>query len=105
MNPATTFLDDGPAAKRRILCAQPVQERHRTLRAKVEAEQAVQAELERRAALLAERSDLAQARSGEALERAAKNRAQKAFMEAGGTLGHFSRWWLERGTLRPGFKP
>lgn len=76
----------------------------RSLSAKVEAEQAVQAELERRAALLAERSDLALVRA-EALERAAKSRAQKAFTEAGGTLGHFSRWWLERGAVTQVFKP
>ncbi|HYH41774.1 MAG TPA: response regulator [Burkholderiales bacterium] len=65
----------------------------RSLRAKLEAERAVQEELERRAALVIEHSELARTRAGEALERAAKARAKKAFMEAGGTLGHFSRWW------------
>jgi CheY-like chemotaxis protein len=65
----------------------------RSLRAKVDEERAIQEELERRAALVIERSKVAQARAAEALERVARSRAQKAFMEAGGTLGHFGRWW------------
>jgi DNA-binding response OmpR family regulator len=65
----------------------------RGLRAKVEEELAIQEELKRRAALAVERTDHARALAAQALERAARARAQKAFMESGGTLGNFGRWW------------
>jgi len=65
----------------------------RGLRAKVEEEVAVQEELQRRAALAIERTEHAKALAAQALERAARARAQKAFMDSGGTLGNFGRWW------------
>jgi DNA-binding response OmpR family regulator len=65
----------------------------RAMRAKLEEEQAVQAELERRAALAIEQTAHAQERAAEALQRIAQARARKAFLEAGGTLATFDRWW------------
>ena len=66
----------------------------RNLQARVEEELAIQEELQRRAALAIEASAVARARAAEAMERAARNRAHRAFMEAGGTLAGFERWWI-----------
>ena len=65
----------------------------RSLRAKLEVELVIQNELERRAALSVARTEHAQVLAAQALERAARARAHKAFMKAGGTLGNFGRWW------------
>lgn len=65
----------------------------RGLRARIEEELAIQDELRRRAALATERTEHAKALAAQALERAARARAQKAFMDSGGTLGNFGRWW------------
>jgi CheY-like chemotaxis protein len=65
----------------------------RAMRAKLEEEQAVQVELERRAALAVSLTQHARERAAQALERAACARARKAFVEAGGTLATFQRWW------------
>jgi hypothetical protein len=65
----------------------------RAMRAKLDEEYAVQAELERRAALAIEQTAHAQERAAQALQRIAQARARKAFLEAGGTLATFDRWW------------
>lgn len=65
----------------------------RAMRAKLEEEQAVQAELERRVALAITHTEHARERAAQALERAVQVRARRAFIEAGGTLATFDRWW------------
>jgi DNA-binding NtrC family response regulator len=65
----------------------------RSMRAKIAQETAVEAELEKRAVRAAGEMEHAPGRPVGAMERAARNRAQKVFVEAGGTLAHFVRWW------------
>jgi DNA-binding response OmpR family regulator len=63
------------------------------LQARVEEERVIQEELQRRAAMVIEASALARIRAAEAIERAARTRAHKAFMTAGGTLAGFEKLW------------
>jgi DNA-binding response OmpR family regulator len=62
------------------------------------AQDALQQELERRAAAAAGRPDRAQHMTARAVERTAKIRAYTAFVETGGTRADFERWWPQ--TLR-----
>lgn len=63
------------------------------LSARVEEELAIQEELERRTALAVERTEHARVLAAQALERGVRARAQKVFIDSGGTLGNFGRWW------------
>jgi DNA-binding response OmpR family regulator len=63
------------------------------MRAKIDEEEAVQQELQRRAAVAVSQSDHARQRARDAIERAAQIRARKAFIEKGGTQATFERWW------------
>jgi len=65
----------------------------RSLAARIEAERAIQEEIQKRAAAAVEASELLRARA--AIERTARLRAHKAFLKAGGTLANFERWWPE----------
>jgi DNA-binding response OmpR family regulator len=65
----------------------------RAMRARIDEENAIQLELQRRAALLISQSEHAKERAALAAQRAAQARARKAFIEAGGTLATFHRWW------------
>jgi DNA-binding response OmpR family regulator len=65
----------------------------RAMRARIEEENAVHAELQRRAALAVSQTEHAKERAAVATERAAQARARKAFIESGGTLATFDRWW------------
>jgi DNA-binding response OmpR family regulator len=64
-----------------------------SLRAKVEEELAVQSELQRRVQELAARTEHAKALAESSLERTARSRAYKAFIDARGTRAHFDSWW------------
>lgn len=64
-----------------------------SLRAKVEEERAVQDELERRLEYALAQSDHAKALAASSVERTARTRAYKAFIEAHGTRAHFESWW------------
>lgn len=64
-----------------------------SLSAKREEELAIDAELARRAAAAAARSEHAQTLIASATERAARAKAFKAFIESGGTRANFERWW------------
>ena len=63
------------------------------LRAKIDEEHAIQHELERRATVAIAASEHARERAREAMERVVQLRARKAFIDAGGTLATFQRWW------------
>ena len=63
------------------------------LRAKSQLEQAVHEVVEGRAAAVARLSGHARECAARTLERAAHVRAREAFIEAGGTLASFDRWW------------
>ena len=65
----------------------------RAMRAKLDEEQAIRDELTRCAGLLETRARPARGHAAEAVERAVLARARKAFIEAGGTLAMFQRWW------------
>ncbi|MDB5867351.1 MAG: two component transcriptional regulator [Betaproteobacteria bacterium] len=62
-------------------------------RAKVAEEQAIDEELTRRAADALSRVDAARESAMRALERTARIKAYKAFVEGGGTRANFHRWW------------
>lgn len=64
-----------------------------SVRARIEEQRAIQEELERRVAQVRERSASAAALAAQSLERTARTRAFKAFIEARGTRAHFERWW------------
>jgi DNA-binding response OmpR family regulator len=64
-------------------------------KAKVDEEQAIQEELERRAAHARQRAANASGLAAASLERTARIRAFKAFMQARGTRAHFESWWPE----------
>jgi DNA-binding response OmpR family regulator len=63
-----------------------------SLRAKAKMEDAVRSELVRWQPMLGSASGVSYAGTS-SLERAARARAHKAFMSAGGTRAHFDRWW------------
>jgi CheY-like chemotaxis protein len=65
----------------------------RSLQANVAEDAAIQDELERRVAQSRERGVAASERSKQAIERTVRIRAQKAFIEAHGTLADFEKWW------------
>ena len=67
-----------------------------SLRARVEETRVIQEELERQAAAAAQRADNAMKRAAKAIEHAAKIRAFRAFVDAGGARAHFERWWPEQ---------
>jgi DNA-binding response OmpR family regulator len=64
-----------------------------SLRAKVEEEHAVQIELERRLDHARSRSEAAKDLAAASVERTAKAKAYRAFIEARGTRAHFESWW------------
>ncbi|HYC46371.1 MAG TPA: response regulator [Burkholderiales bacterium] len=66
-----------------------------SLHARVEEERAIQEELMRRAAAARQVADGARERAAAAMERAVQTRARKAFVEAGGNLATFERWWAQ----------
>jgi DNA-binding response OmpR family regulator len=66
-----------------------------SLHAKLAEQEAIQNELERRAEVVVARLERARMMSSDAVERMAKVRADRAFMEAGGTRANFERWWHE----------
>jgi DNA-binding NtrC family response regulator len=63
------------------------------LHARREEERAIHDELERRAAAAIDQAEQAMQRSRAAIERVAKLKAAKAFIEAGGTRAGFQRFW------------
>jgi DNA-binding response OmpR family regulator len=63
------------------------------LHARHQEERAIHDELQRRAAAATDKAKQARARSRDAIERAAKIKAAKAFIEAGGTRAGFQRFW------------
>ncbi len=63
------------------------------LRARVEMERVILEELQRRAMVAKERTEAAMVQAEGAIERAARGKAEKAFLAAGGTLGGFERSW------------
>ncbi len=65
----------------------------RSLRAKADEERAIQEELERRVVVAISRAERARSLAAEATERAARAKAYACFTQAGGTPGHFDRWW------------
>jgi CheY-like chemotaxis protein len=64
-----------------------------SLRAKIEEEHAVQSELQRRLSHVQSRVDTAKELVASSIERTAKAKAYKAFIEARGTRAHFENWW------------
>ena len=64
-----------------------------SLRAKVEAERAVQDELERRLDHALAVTEHAKGLADASVERTARNKAYRAFMDARGTRAHFESWW------------
>ena len=64
-----------------------------SLRAKVEEERAVHDELKRLTELAKARALDAREATAHAMQRTARTRAFKAFVEAGGTRANFDRWW------------
>jgi DNA-binding response OmpR family regulator len=64
-----------------------------SIRARVEENQAVQHELERRASDVIKRTQAARHSAVIALERSAKAKAAVAFAKSGGTRSNFERWW------------
>jgi DNA-binding response OmpR family regulator len=67
-----------------------------SVHARVEETRVIQEELERQAAAAAARADNAMKRAAKAIEQAAKVRAFKAYVEAGGARAHFERWWPQQ---------
>ena len=65
----------------------------RSAQARLEEERAIQEELQRRARLAIADSEQAKERAAQAIERTARAKAMKAFVEAGGALAYFERWW------------
>ena len=63
-----------------------------SLRAKAELERAVQDELDRRLAAVA-RTEQAKALAASSIERTARSKAYKAFIDARGTRVYFESWW------------
>jgi DNA-binding response OmpR family regulator len=64
-----------------------------SLRAKIEEERAVQEELERRLDSVVAQTDHARALAATSIERTARSKAYKAFIDARGTRAHFDSWW------------
>jgi CheY-like chemotaxis protein len=64
-----------------------------SLKARALEELAIQEELERRVAELRERASGANALAAASMERTARIKAMKAFIEARGSRAHFERWW------------
>jgi DNA-binding response OmpR family regulator len=64
-----------------------------SLRAKVEEEHAVQDELERRLRDAHSRIEVAKELVASSIERTARNKAYKAFIDARGSRAHFESWW------------
>jgi DNA-binding response OmpR family regulator len=64
-----------------------------SLQAKIEEERVIQEELERRLADTRKRLELANSLIASSIERTARSRAYKAFIEARGTRAHFDEWW------------
>jgi DNA-binding response OmpR family regulator len=64
-----------------------------SLRAKVEEERAVQCELERRLASVAAQAERGRELLASSIERTARAKALKAFIDAHGTRAHFEAWW------------
>jgi DNA-binding response OmpR family regulator len=66
-----------------------------SLHARLAEELAIQSELERHAAFLRDRAAAAQRLAEQSLERTARTKAYRAFMEARGSRIHFERWWAQ----------
>jgi CheY-like chemotaxis protein len=82
-----------PAVLRSKLSALLALAEQESLRARVEEERAVQDELQRRMSQLVSRVDAAKELAAASVERTARAKAFKAFVEARGTRGHFESWW------------
>ena len=67
-----------------------------SVQARVEEARVIQEELQRQAAAAAARADNAMKRAAKAIEHAAKIKAFKAFVDAGGARAHFERWWPQQ---------
>jgi len=67
-----------------------------SLHAMAEGTRVIQEELERRATAAAAQANVAIRKAQAAIERAAKIKARKAFVEAGGASAHFARWWPQQ---------
>lgn len=66
------------------------------LRARMEAERVIEEELKRRAEAAKERTEAAMLQAEGAIERAARIKALKAFLAAGGTIAGFDRSWPQQ---------
>jgi len=64
-----------------------------SLLARIHEEEAIQTELARAAAVLAQRTQAARDSAAKAIEKAARLKAWRAFSAAGGTRAHFEQWW------------
>jgi DNA-binding response OmpR family regulator len=64
-----------------------------SIRARIEADRATRAELERRAAEIFKRTGEARRSALRAIERISKAKAAMAFSKSGGTKANFERWW------------
>jgi DNA-binding response OmpR family regulator len=64
-----------------------------SLQAKIEEQRVIQEELERRLANVSAQLATANALIAASIERTARSRAYKAFIEANGTRAHFYSWW------------
>ena len=67
-----------------------------SVHARVEATRVIHEELQRQAAAAVARADNAMKRAAKAIEHAAKIKAFKAFVDAGGARAHFERWWPQQ---------
>jgi DNA-binding NtrC family response regulator len=66
---------------------------HRSIRARVEEQRAVQEELTRQAELIKLRTDRAKETAADVNERIARIKAYRTFIDAGGMRSHFEKWW------------
>lgn len=64
-----------------------------SIRARIDADRATRAELERRAAEVLNRTGESRRSAVRAVERISKAKASIAFLKSGGTKAHFERWW------------
>ena len=64
-----------------------------SLRARIEEERAVHDELERRLEQVIADTEHARALAASSIERTARSKAYKAFIDARGTRAHFESWW------------
>jgi DNA-binding response OmpR family regulator len=90
---AYVCASSGPEGLRAELLAVLETSELQSARAKVDEEQAIQEELERRVVVAIDRTEQARALAAQAIESAARARAYARFSVSGGTPAHFERWW------------